>query len=117
MSRRRRRERRDRKGGTTTANAPASRFFSDVCKAVGAPEPRSAPPSACALCWSPRVAFGGLWFPTEAVQAKLLVPTGKQRTIGYCLCERCARDPRAGQRVEDAILSDFAKLAASQTCN
>lgn len=63
------------------------------------------------------MAYGGLWFPTPAVGPKLLIPSDKQRLIGYGLCEDCFRSPDAGRRVEDAILADFAVLAASPLCN
>lgn len=117
MSSTRRRERRERKGGVTTATARATRFFSDVREAVGGTPSRGGAPHCCVLCGSPRVAYGGLWFPTAAVGAKLLVPSDKQRLIGYGLCADCFRSPDAGRRVEDAILADFAEFAASPSCN
>lgn len=111
MSSRRRRERRGREGGA------AERFISDACAAVGGPKPRGGAPPVCLLCGSPRVAYGGLWFPTDAVQAKLLTPSDKTRTIGYHLCEACFCRPDAARRAEDAILAGFAHLAADPRRN
>lgn len=115
MSSTRRRER--RKGGDGPAARGPGRFVEAVREAVGGRWRGREYVPCCILCGSPRVAFGGIWSPSPAVQPKLLIPSDQFRLVGYCLCEECYRLPGAGTRVEDAILADFAELAASPLRN
>lgn len=95
----------------------SKRFLSDVREAVGAHVAAGGPAPRCILCGSPRVEYGGVWLPTEAIQVKLLVPSSKYRAIAYFLCARCTRLPDMMTRVEDYVLAEFAALATSPLRN